>query len=132
MAIINSQVHVCEANTPKRPWHTAPNWPDHVTGDEMEQAVEPFRQTDDRLSNSERAMPMGGACADASLSHSPSHQPSREPARVHARIHSRAGTLLDLRSNFLREALDGLVHLGCLGREKVEREVIDASGPIAP
>src|SRR5437762_13641396 len=35
MAIIDSQVHVYEANTPKRPWHTVPNWPDHVTGDEM-------------------------------------------------------------------------------------------------
>src|SRR3989441_5673165 len=28
MAIIDSQVHVYEANTPKRPWHTVPNWPD--------------------------------------------------------------------------------------------------------
>src|SRR4029450_9106350 len=35
MAIIDSQVHVYEANTPKRPWHSAPNWPDHVTGDEL-------------------------------------------------------------------------------------------------
>jgi hypothetical protein len=35
MAIIDSQVHVYEANTPKRPWHTVPNWPDHVTGDEL-------------------------------------------------------------------------------------------------
>jgi predicted TIM-barrel fold metal-dependent hydrolase len=128
MAIIDSQVHAYEANTPKRPWHSVPNWPDHVTGDEMvaamdavgvdgaifisafsmyrydasyavevqrahpgrfarvfdawgferclwgtdwtrafavvsyEQAVRPFRQTD-RLSDSERAMLMGGACA---------------------------------------------------------------------
>src|ERR671939_483604 len=30
MAIIDSQVHVYEANTPKRPWHTVPNWPAHV------------------------------------------------------------------------------------------------------
>jgi len=22
-----------EANTPKRPWHSAPSWPDHVTGE---------------------------------------------------------------------------------------------------
>jgi hypothetical protein len=29
MAIIDSQVHAYEANTPKRPWHTVPNWPDH-------------------------------------------------------------------------------------------------------
>src|SRR6201986_4711817 len=35
MIIIASQVHVHEANTPKRPWHSVPNWPDHVTGDEM-------------------------------------------------------------------------------------------------
>ena len=33
--IIDSQVHAYEANTPKRPWHAAPNWPPHVTGDEM-------------------------------------------------------------------------------------------------
>jgi len=35
MMIIDSQVHAYEANTPKRPWHSVPNWPDHVTGDEM-------------------------------------------------------------------------------------------------
>ena len=35
MAIIDSQVHLYEANTAKRPWHSVPNWPDHVTGDEM-------------------------------------------------------------------------------------------------
>jgi hypothetical protein len=33
--IIDSQVYVYEANTPKRPWQSVPNWPDHVTGDEM-------------------------------------------------------------------------------------------------
>jgi hypothetical protein len=27
MTIIDSQVHVYEANTPKRPWHNVPNWP---------------------------------------------------------------------------------------------------------
>jgi hypothetical protein len=32
MTIIDSQVHAYEANMPKRPWHTVPNWPDHVTG----------------------------------------------------------------------------------------------------
>ncbi|HYU11167.1 MAG TPA: hypothetical protein VEK82_01230 [Stellaceae bacterium] len=32
MPIIDSQVHVYEANTPKRPWHSVPNWPDHGTG----------------------------------------------------------------------------------------------------
>jgi predicted TIM-barrel fold metal-dependent hydrolase len=33
--IIDSQVHAYEANTPKRPWASVPNWPPHVTGDEM-------------------------------------------------------------------------------------------------
>jgi len=33
MAIIDSQVYVYEADTPKRPWHSVPNWPTHVTGD---------------------------------------------------------------------------------------------------
>jgi len=40
MAIIDSQVHVYEANTPKRPWHKVPNWPAHVTGDEMVAAMD--------------------------------------------------------------------------------------------
>ena len=40
MAIIDSQVHAYEANTPKRPWHTVPNWPPHVTGDEMVAAMD--------------------------------------------------------------------------------------------
>src|SRR5882672_5692068 len=40
MAIIDSQVHVYEANTPKRPWHTVPNWPDHVTRDDMVAAMD--------------------------------------------------------------------------------------------
>jgi L-fuconolactonase len=40
MAIIDSQVHAYEANTSKRPWHTVPNWPDHVTGDEMVAAMD--------------------------------------------------------------------------------------------
>jgi L-fuconolactonase len=35
MTIIDCQVHAYEANTPKRPWHSVPNWPPHVTGDEM-------------------------------------------------------------------------------------------------
>ena len=35
MTIIDSQVHAYEANTAKRPWHSVPIWPDHVTGDEM-------------------------------------------------------------------------------------------------
>src|SRR5437867_1397051 len=40
MAIIDSQVHSYEANTPKRPWHSVPNWPDHVTGDGMVVAMD--------------------------------------------------------------------------------------------
>ena len=39
MTIIDCQVHAYEANTPKRPWHSVPNWPDHVTGDEMVAAM---------------------------------------------------------------------------------------------
>ena len=40
MPVIDSQVHAYDANTPKRPWHTVPNWPDHVTGDEMVAAMD--------------------------------------------------------------------------------------------
>ena len=38
--IFDSQVHAYEANTPKRPWATVPNWPPHVTGDEMVAAMD--------------------------------------------------------------------------------------------
>jgi L-fuconolactonase len=40
MPVIDSQVHVYAANTPARPWHSTPNWPDHVTGDEMVAAMD--------------------------------------------------------------------------------------------
>src|SRR5665213_1734129 len=40
MTMIDSQVHAYDANTPKRPWDTVPNWPDHVTGDEMVAAMD--------------------------------------------------------------------------------------------
>jgi predicted TIM-barrel fold metal-dependent hydrolase len=40
MSIIDSQVHAYEANTKQRPWATVPNWPDHVTGDEMVAAMD--------------------------------------------------------------------------------------------
>src|ERR1700691_6436527 len=40
MTTIDSQVHAYEANTPKRPWHSVPNWPSHVTGDEMVAAMD--------------------------------------------------------------------------------------------
>src|SRR5690242_6406409 len=38
--IIDSQVHAYEANTPQRPWFRTPNWPAHVTGDEMVAAMD--------------------------------------------------------------------------------------------
>ena len=40
MPIIVSQVHACQSNTPERPWDTVPNWPAHVTGDEMIAAMD--------------------------------------------------------------------------------------------
>jgi len=40
MPIIDSQVHVYAANTPDRPWHSVPDWPEHVTGDEMVAAMD--------------------------------------------------------------------------------------------
>ena len=40
MTIIDSQVHAYEANRSKRPWHSVPNWPAHVTGDEMVAAMD--------------------------------------------------------------------------------------------
>src|ERR1700729_2063120 len=39
-SIIDSQVHAYAANTPERPWHSVPNWPAHVTGDEMVEAMD--------------------------------------------------------------------------------------------
>src|SRR5258707_9453097 len=39
MTIIDAQVHAYAANTPQRPWHSVPNWPPHVTGDEMVTAM---------------------------------------------------------------------------------------------
>ena len=38
--IVDSQVHAYEANTAKRPWASVPNWPAHVTGDEMVAAMD--------------------------------------------------------------------------------------------
>ena len=38
--VIDSQVHAYEANTPQRPWASVPNWPPHVTGDEMVAAMD--------------------------------------------------------------------------------------------
>src|SRR4026209_1978664 len=40
MPVIDSQVHAYEANTPQRPWARVPNWPAHVTGDEMVAAMD--------------------------------------------------------------------------------------------
>src|SRR5215831_19752772 len=38
--VIDAQVHAYEANTPERPWYRVPNWPAHVTGDEMVVAMD--------------------------------------------------------------------------------------------
>ena len=38
--VTDAQVHACAANTPERPWHGVPNWPAHVTGDEMVAAMD--------------------------------------------------------------------------------------------
>ena len=38
--IIDCQVHAYAANTPERPWFRVPNWPAHVTGDEMVAAMD--------------------------------------------------------------------------------------------
>src|SRR5438045_1966081 len=40
MTVIDAQVHAYAANTPERPWHRVPNWPAHVTGDEMVAAMD--------------------------------------------------------------------------------------------
>jgi predicted TIM-barrel fold metal-dependent hydrolase len=40
MTVIDSQVHAYEANTPKRPWHSVPNWPPSATGDETVAAMD--------------------------------------------------------------------------------------------
>jgi predicted TIM-barrel fold metal-dependent hydrolase len=38
--IIDCQVHGYDANTARRPWRDSPNWPAHVTGDEMIAAMD--------------------------------------------------------------------------------------------
>ena len=38
--IIDAQVHAYAANTPARPWASVPNWPAHVTGEEMVAAMD--------------------------------------------------------------------------------------------
>ena len=38
--IIDSQIHAYEANTPKRPWASVPNWPPSATGDEQVEAMD--------------------------------------------------------------------------------------------
>src|SRR5689334_21382336 len=40
MAIIDSQIHAYEANTPKRPWKTVPDSPPSATGDEHVAAMD--------------------------------------------------------------------------------------------
>ncbi len=61
MAIIDSQVHAYEANTPKRPWHTVPDWPDHVTGDEMVAAMDKVAMAGSRTSCTPCALSCGGS-----------------------------------------------------------------------
>jgi predicted TIM-barrel fold metal-dependent hydrolase len=39
-SVIDAQVHAYAANTRERPWHSVPNWPPHVTGDEMVAAMD--------------------------------------------------------------------------------------------
>src|SRR5260370_24967696 len=38
--IIDSQIHAYEANTPKGPWRTVPNWPPSATGEEQVAAMD--------------------------------------------------------------------------------------------
>jgi L-fuconolactonase len=38
--IIDSQIHAYEANTPKRPWRTVPNWAPSATGEEQVAAMD--------------------------------------------------------------------------------------------
>src|ERR1700693_884461 len=38
--VIDAQVHAYAANTLERPWYRVPNWPAHVTGDEMVAAMD--------------------------------------------------------------------------------------------
>lgn len=40
MPVIDAQVHTYQANSPARPWRTVPNWPAHVTADEMVAALD--------------------------------------------------------------------------------------------
>ena len=40
MPVIDSQVHAYDANTPRRPWHSVPNWPDRASGDDMVAAMD--------------------------------------------------------------------------------------------
>ena len=40
MMVIDSQVHAYEANTSARPWLHEPQWPPHVTGNEMVAAMD--------------------------------------------------------------------------------------------
>ena len=40
MPIVDSQVHAYAADAPDRPWAGKPNWPAHVTGDEMVDAMD--------------------------------------------------------------------------------------------
>jgi hypothetical protein len=45
MAIIDSRARAYEANTPKRPWHSVPNWPATFTDDEMMASMDKVART---------------------------------------------------------------------------------------
>ena len=77
MTIIDSQVHAYEANTPKRPWHNVPNWPDHVTGDEMVAAMDKAG--------------VDGGRAQAVFARHIAYPAHSGPASVH-RVHKRSST----------------------------------------
>jgi hypothetical protein len=38
--VIGAKVPACAANTPERPWHNVPNWPAHLSGDEIVAAMD--------------------------------------------------------------------------------------------
>ena len=58
MAIIDSQVHLYEANTPQRPWRSAaPGWPPHVTGEEMVAAMDKLSRVGEQPSPADGLLP---------------------------------------------------------------------------
>ena len=99
MTIIDSQVHAYEANTPKRPWHSVPNWPDHVTGDEMVAAMDKVGVDGAIFISAFSHVPVrrqlcGGGAAGASrpVRHRQAGRPGRSGGgRCHRRLEEDAG-----------------------------------------